>query len=341
MKAVHVLVGSSALAAVAWGAFACAPSGFANEATIASVRILASSATEPYAKPGDTVTVQVLAYDGRPSKPAAMGLWWLPIKCVNPEDDAYYACFGQFVGPGADAGRNAGASSDAGAGAAAGFVAGQDLTPLLIAGPSMTVTIPPDIITSHAPVAGTAPYGLVILFNFACAGHLEYVPPDPSNANPQQIPIGCFDSQENVLGPNDFVFGFTRIYASETITDVNPAITHVDAPGGALPVDQGVTSALSVAKCSGSSKCPQIPIGPVIDAPVAGREVWADFFSTAGQFNSSARLLYGATTGSVGPPSATDTQFQAPPDAGAQLIWIVVHDDHNGASWVTVPVSVQ
>jgi hypothetical protein len=68
--------------------------------------------------------------------------------------------------------------------------------------------------------------------------------------------------------------------------------------------------------------------------------VWVDFYSTAGSFNSSARLLYGATTGSVGPPSATDTQFAAPTDAGAQLIWMVVHDDHNGASWVTVPVSV-
>jgi hypothetical protein len=329
MKAARWLGGSVALAAAGWGAYACAPSGFANETTVAGVRILASSATEPYAKPGDTVTVQVLAYDGRPSKPAPMQLSWLPFPCVNPLDDAYYACFAQFAG--GDAG--------AGAGPGAGLVAGKDLTPLLAPGPTFTVQIPPDIITSHTPVQGTAPYGLVILFNFACAGHLEFVPPDPSNANPQQIPIGCFDSQENVLGPDDFVFGFTRIYASETITDENPVITHVDAPGGPLAITQGVTSALSVPSCGAS--CPQTSVGPIIEAPVAGREVWADFYSTAGSFNPSARLLYGATTGMVGPPSATDTQFTGPPDAGAQLIWIVVHDDHNGASWVTVPVSVQ
>jgi len=188
-------------------------------------------------------------------------------------------------------------------------------------------------------VAGSSPYGLVILFNFACAGHLEFTPASPSNANPQQVPIGCFDSNGNALGPDDFVFGFTRIYVSDTVTDTNPVITRVDAPDGGLGVSQGTTSALSVASCS--SKCPKIPIGPVIQTPTAGREVWVDFFSTAGTFNSDARLLYSATTGSEGPPSTTDTDFSAPPDAGGQLLWMVVHDDHNGASWVTVPVEVK
>jgi hypothetical protein len=328
-----------------WGVHACAPSGFANEYTIASVRILASSATEPYAKPGDTVTVQVLAYDGRPMKPAPMQVSWLPLQCDNPTDDAYYACFEQFaVPPSADAGHGAARGAEAGASAGAGglsLTAGQDLTAILTPGPSMTVIVPPDIIASHPPVAGVAPYGLIILFNFACAGHLEYTPPSSSSANPQQIPIGCFDSNGNALGPDDYVFGFTRIYVSDTITDTNPVIMRIDAPDGGLGVSQGTTMALNVASCPGSSKCPKIPIGPIIQTPTAGREVWVDFFSTAGNFNSDARLLYGATTGSVGPPSATDTDFYAPPDGGAQLLWMVVHDDHNGASWVTVPVFVK
>jgi len=347
MKVARALGGVAALAAMGWGVHACAPSGFANEYNIDSVRILASSATEPYAKPGDAVTVQVLAYDGRPMKPAPMQVSWFPLQCDNPTDDAYYACFEQFGAlSSADAGGAGRPTADAGASAGAGalsLVAGQDLTPFLTPGPNMTVIIPPSIIASHPPVAGSSPYGLVILFNFACAGHLEFTPPSSSNANPQQVPIGCFDSNGNALGPDDFVFGFTRIYVSDTVTDTNPVITEVDspdAPDGGLKVSQGTTIApLNVASCS--SKCPKIPIGPVIQTPAAGREVWVDFFSTAGTFNSDARLLYSATTGSEGPPSTTDTSFYAPPDAGAQLLWMVVHDDHNGASWVTVPVEVQ
>jgi hypothetical protein len=339
MKLVRVLACSGVFALV-WTALSCAPSGFANQSLIASVRILASSADKPYAKPGDSVTVQVLAFDGRPTKPEPMNLWWLPFQCENPTDDAYYACFAKF---GAAVRTDAGASASADAGA--GGIAGQpgvDLTAILTAGPSMKVTLATDIITSHPPVAGAQPYGLVILFNFACAGHLEFVPPDPSNPNPQQIPIGCFDSQHNALGPDDFVFGFTRIYASENVTDANPVITQVDVPGGPLAVQNGTTAAFATAACSGADggDCANIPIGPIIQPPQPGREVWAVFYSTAGSFTSDARLLY-ETTGSAGSPAATDDAFVAPGTPGAQLIWIVVHDDHNGASWVTVPVALQ
>ena len=38
---------------------ACAPSGFQSSTVVDSVRILASSADQPYAKPGATVNVQV------------------------------------------------------------------------------------------------------------------------------------------------------------------------------------------------------------------------------------------------------------------------------------------
>jgi hypothetical protein len=338
MKLLRALA-CSGVFALAWIASSCAPSGFANQSLIASVRILASSADKPYARPGDTVTVQVLAFDGRPSKPAPMNVSWLPFPCLNPIDDAYYACFASF---GAATHADAGAGAGAGSGEISGLKPGIDLTSVLTAGPSMSVTLPADLIASHPIVPGAVPYGLVILFNFACAGHLEFVPPDPSNADPQQIPIGCFDSQHNALGPDDFVFGFTRIYASETITDSNPVITHVDVPGGPLAVENGTTAAFTADACGGADggDCAKISIGPIIEPPQAGREVWAVFFSTAGSFTSDARLLY-EPTGSAGSPSATDDAFLAPDTPGAQLIWIVVHDDHNGASWVTVPVALR
>ncbi|MEO8874831.1 MAG: hypothetical protein ABI461_04515, partial [Polyangiaceae bacterium] len=46
----------------------CGPSDFDPETLINTVRIMGSKASEPYAAPGDTVDLEVLAYDGRPQK---------------------------------------------------------------------------------------------------------------------------------------------------------------------------------------------------------------------------------------------------------------------------------
>ncbi|MGH7330698.1 MAG: hypothetical protein ACREJX_20295, partial [Polyangiaceae bacterium] len=90
---------------LAFSAASCGPSDFDPETLVESVRVLASAADEPYAQPGDTVNVHVLAYDGRPVKPAPMKIYWLPFACENPIGDAYYGCFGSIAN---------GGSSDAG-----------------------------------------------------------------------------------------------------------------------------------------------------------------------------------------------------------------------------------
>ena len=100
---VAAILGTIALA----GGASCAPSGFADPTIISTVRILASSADQPYAAPGADVNLQVLAYDGRSSQPEPMTIYWLPFVCENPADDAYYACFQQI--------ENGGSSGDAGA----------------------------------------------------------------------------------------------------------------------------------------------------------------------------------------------------------------------------------
>jgi hypothetical protein len=70
-------------------------------------------------------------------------------------------------------------------------------------------------------------------------------------------------------------------------------------------------------------------------------EIWADFYSTLGQISGGATLLYDATTGSIGAPSVTDLQFTPPDEPAVGTLWIVVHDNRGGASWVTIPVDVQ
>jgi hypothetical protein len=337
-----------AVAALGWASSSCAPSGFLDQSQVESVRILASSADEPYAKPGDTVTLSVLAFDGRPTKPEPMVLYWLPFVCENPPDDAYYGCFAKLA---------AGGAADGGPPQAGGvmFKPGVDLTPVLPEGPTYAFQVPADAITSHPVVAGEGvPYGLVFIFNVACAGHIEIVPFDSDN--PQQPPIGCFDSSHNALGPDDWVFGFTRVYAYASLTNANPVISPgVDVQGKTFPDDPSVPSTVFgtvVAQhCSGS--CTKVDIGPLVPPSSqevqtqlgpgydAKEEIWADFYSTLGTFDDDARLLYDPSIGSLGGPSVTDNSFIPPSDPGDGFIWIVVHDNRGGATWVTIPVQVE
>jgi hypothetical protein len=358
------------LVAGGWALSSCAPSGFADPALVQSVRILASSADTPYAQPGAQVNLHVLAIDGRTTQTEPMTLSWLPFVCENPPDDAYYACFQGLAG--GDGGAPGPAAGDGGGGVASVLQPGVNLTPLLPSGASYGFQMPTDAVSAHPPVKGATPYGLAILFNVACAGHLELLPFDPGNNNPQQVPLGCFDTDENQLGPDDWVLGFTRVYSyapdagpdGGSITNANPIVSSIDVNGGTLNVTADpsapqiyTTLAFTSSRCTASTRdnCPHVPIGPSVpndswelnplqtdvNGNASHEEIWAEFFTSFGSFTDDARLLYDATSGSVGDPSATNNQWLPPNDAGDGFIWIVVHDNRGGASWVTIPVHVQ
>lgn len=349
-----------AVACGGWASSSCAPSGFQSETLIASVRILAASADPSYAKPGTRVTARVLTYDGRTSPAAPMTTQWLPFVCMNPQNDAYYGCLQQFAAVGAataDGGVNAAATTltpcdpttGGSGGLDGGLQPGVDLTPVLVAGNCVQFAMSNDAVSGHAMTPPPAtPYGLAILFNVACAGHVELVARDPNNV--QAPPIGCFDAQHNRLGANDYVIGFTRVYAYDALQNANPVIDHVDVDG--RPAD--LTSGIPAQHCAPGSHCPNIHIGPVVPASsqepnpeehdVNGNplreQIWAQYFSTVGSFTNEARLLYDPTTGSLGGPSDTDNEFQPPDHTGEGTIWIVVHDNRGGVAWVTLPVHV-
>jgi hypothetical protein len=205
-------------------------------------------------------------------------------------------------------------------------------------------------------------------FNAACAGRLEPVP-NTNAGNPQSLPIGCFNSSHQLLGPESYVFGFSRVYVYEAdtrISNANPIIESLDVPdspdidGRRLlltgnPTNQVATPVLPVPRCrAGDSLCPPVKIGPVVPATSqeptgAGRfeEIWVDYYSTFGSFSHAARLIYDPAT--PGRPVASqldsDTEFQppiwSPNDPERGFLWIVVHDNRGGASWVTVPVQLK
>ncbi len=344
------------LAAGAWSVSSCAPAGFQASNLVSSVRILASTADPPYAKPGATVTLEVSAFDGRAQQPAPMAVYWLPFVCENPDTDAYFACFAK-IARGLSGGASGGAGSDAGA---APLRSGVDLTAYLTAagavGPDYAFTMPADAVSSHPSVAGAAqPYGLAVLFNIACAGHIELLPNDRGNANPQAPPVGCFDSEHNQVPPSDYVFGFTRVYAYDTITNANPIIDHIEADGKALDLAQPFTTA----RCGAGGACPHVHIGPVMPSsaqeqpdPISGQsreQVWADYYATFGSFAHDARLMFDSKTGCVDRVGRadvcgsvdTDNDFSPPNEPGEGKIWIVVHDNRGGAAVREISVLVQ
>ena len=338
---------SALVVAAALGAFsyACGPAGFDPQAKLTGVRVLSARADKPYAKPGDDVTVEMLAVDARKTPKLPMKLYWLPFVCENPFDDLYYACFAPLLG--GDGGAADGGGADAGTPV---FRPGLDITPFLKEGTKYSLKISPDIVSRHKPVAGSvAPYGLVITFAIACAGHVRTLAIDPNNINPQKVPIGCFDDDGNQLGADDFVFTFARVYVYDTLTNANPEIQQVLFDGKPVDLTQGVV----VDRCTtAEADCPAHPIDLTIpdsswelavgnvgeDGATLGEQLYGLYYYTIDKVESEGRLLFDPSTGRV---SASANHFIAQSVPGQGRVYVVVHDNRGGASWVDFPVYVK
>jgi hypothetical protein len=327
---------------------ACGVGDFEPVSKIDSVRILASRADKPYAKPGDAVHLEVLAVDRRPDRSRPMTIYWIPYVCEDPKNDAYYACFGPAQGDaGADAPRDGGRG---GANPGQGLLRpGVDLTPFLKTGPEYDFTMPADAITAHPTTPGVdEQYGLAVLFNVACAGHLEALEIDPA-AGLQQVPIGCFDENKNRLDSSQFVIGLTRVFAYATRTNANPVLEGVTFEGDPVDLAKGIK--LSPCTTAKRSDCPEKKIDVQVpetswelnpgDKDPNGVErheqIYAAYFSDVGQLEGAARLLYDPARGKV---DGSEVKYQAPNETGEGTLFIVVHDNRGGATWVTIPLHV-
>ena len=187
--------------ALALGAGAgCGTVPFEPEGLVSSVRVLAVRASHPYAKPGDAIDFDLLAYDGRANKPRPMRLFWLPTPCVNPEGGAVTACYPRF---------------------AEVFPKGVDLSSKLLEGPSSSVKVPVNALDPQ----GAEPrlYGTMFVFQMACAGHVQYIGDDAA-PSPESVPFGCFDELGRKLGSEDFMFSYHTVFVVPTETNANPSI---------------------------------------------------------------------------------------------------------------------
>jgi hypothetical protein len=229
-------------------------------------------------------------------------------------------------------------------GALAGiFAAGADITPYLSTGP-FTFVVPQDIILRHPVATGIEPYGLVIVFNIACAGRVKTTAIDPA-AGPQQVPLGCYDEAGNALGADQYVIGFTRVYVSATKSDKNPSISGFLFNGTETPIDAG--SALpapidvKVPACHGT--CPGVPIdldAPQPDWTPQSKSVWVEYYAMGGNLGAEGRLLYDLTAGRT-TDTGHEVVYSPPDDPGPATIWAVVHDSNDGVTWLQVNVTAQ
>src|SRR6266542_910864 len=92
---------------------ACGGVGFDPPEKVKSLRVLAMQKSLPYAKPGETVDVKLLFWDGKASNGSARDIQVAFVPCFNPLGDLYYNCFAGLGdgGPGG-IGRDGGAFAD-------------------------------------------------------------------------------------------------------------------------------------------------------------------------------------------------------------------------------------
>lgn len=338
--------------------FACGGGGFDPQSKVDSVRMFGVRVDKPYAKPGETVNLEVLMTDGRKDKPRPLKLSWIPLVCLNPPNDLYYLCFLAAAG-GSDGGIAGGprllpvgaaaSAADAGAAPAGASLAaiprGIDLSPFLPQGNTFSFTMPADAVQARP---GTASYGLAILFNIACAGQVRLADVDPSKG-PQQVPIQCTDEQGVQLPPSDYVIGISRVYAYDDRTNTNPVVEKLTYEGQDIDTTKGIT----VDRCTAvkRAECPETKFdfrvsdssweenpSDVSDGRALREQIWVDLYSDKGDLEVDARLLFDSTKGR---PSLTEVKFRAAPDPGQGNLWAVFHDNRGGTSWSVVPITVK
>lgn len=196
------------------------------------------------------------------------------------------------------------------------------------------------------PKTNGEPYGLAYVLFAACPGVLGPV----LNAGANAVPFGCFDEVDHhQYGTDDFVFGYTSMYVYENRVNNNPianALLFEKTSIEGSTTDDTLARHVPVCKASDRTKCPGFAIqldivGPPAeddDDPTAvtpdnqrlQEQMWVTFYTTAGDFKSSQRLVNDATKGWN---YENGTEFHAPAEPGPIRLFAVVHDNRGGVAW--------
>ncbi len=314
-----------------------------------SLRVLAVQKSLPYAKPGESVDVSMLWHDGSPKAPRNIQVAWLT-GCFNPPGDSFALCGEAF---GAAGGSGGGGGLGLPPGVSVGF------------GDTHTFQMPADVVSARPPPQDpkVPRYGLAYVFFAACAGALGPAPPGQI-----AFPLACFDPEGRAVGPDDFVAGYSAVYAYDSIRNENPIVTGFAFAGKDITPSCIGTACLTtppkavdcaagdpcVDACAddGADGCPGITMTPRIDPASAevdevskiayGRDfteqMWLRYYVERGSVKSDVKLINDATKGWNDDYS---TEFRAPKEMGVISIWAAAHDNRGGVEWVRIEVGIR
>lgn len=315
-------------------ALACNDDPYPNKSEVRSVRILAVRADLPYARPGETVTLEALVADARTKQTLPMRVSWFPVPCINPPGGQYYDCYPALE---------------------AAFPLGVDLTPQLTEGMTTSLAIPADALANVAPEPGRSAEPIVTAwtFLFACAGHVERIPRTTRLA-PNAPPFACFGADGKQLPAEEGVFGFTRVAVSATRRNASPTLKGLVLRGRPIDPVKGV----SIRRCERgvletfADDCDSLGMAIVFDDADAeidpenigpdgrpAREtIYSDWYVTIGRFEQERRIERDPFTGR---PEIPDVLYEPIRSPGKGTLWAVLHDNRGGTSWTSVPIEIR
>ncbi len=309
-----------ALLAALMASLAACGADFDPGSNVSSLRVLSVQADQPFAAPGETVSIQAQSYD-----PQGRAIEWAWATCQNPDSSSVEGCLARI---------------------AETTVASGEL-PLIARGPgvdNVQLTIPADALDGIAPEERQN--ALIGVLSIACPGSLD-VDVDPAAASDTVLlPFRCTDPSGVELGLHDSIVGIKRIFVRETDRNQNPVIDSISfdgepwAPDDIKEVDACDTDDFTFDDCEGNG-----------DHRLAANLSPASFESGVDElgydFTESLVVQHYATEGifeyEVRVGELPETRWVARSSASGQelRLWFVARDDRGGVTYAERQVRVR
>jgi hypothetical protein len=353
-----------ALSTLALGVPCCAAGDLAPSSEVTALRVLTVTADNPYAAPGEDVTLRMTYADALGAagdKPRPVQVTWLGV-CVNPpvEVDEHLGCLPQLLGalPGGGASNGEGWPS----------VFEQVDVPAEMSGVPdqvpFTLRVPDDILLTARPTETGTVYSTAYVFFAVCAGKVR---PAPAPAE-TGFPVECIGDDGAALGADSFVVGYTQVYVfADGRTNENPPVGGLTLKLDGNEVEpQGADNIPIVARCAppegapaegcgrtepGGDECTTYDIDALVEdvaevdveaaglgGPPVREAIWVDYYTDGGGFDGARRLVSDTATGFR---KDHGTTWTPPSEAGLVSLWAVVHDTRGGASVTRRVVKVE
>ncbi len=302
---------------------------FDPSSRLTGLRLIAMRATKStptgtvdgtYAKPGERVFLEALAYDGKARQPGRAIATWAWTVCVRPLSGTVLGCFQKIA---ADAARTRLPPS---------FVIGKDRD-------RFDFTIPADALDGVPKE--TQPGAMVGVVVAICPGTLQLA----AQAAKNSLPFSCTYDDGTTVPSDDFILAFKRIFLRSSDQNQNPIINGVsyngkvweEGPDKAMPVPAGCGGEENrFSRCEGDKPEIRADIDPKtfeagIDefGTVFTEQVIVQYYADEGLFESDVRRAQEPQTKFVLRQGKFGTE-----KPGLVHVWIVARDNRGGANWL-------